>query len=127
VTDIDIMRGDTTEFDVIVTRFNATTEQDEPVSLSGAKMWFTVKHNKRDADVDAVFKIDSVTDPIKIRALGNPADGIIRISLLDTDTDSFPGGTTLVFDVQLKEAVGTVTTVEHGYVDVDRDVTISVA
>lgn len=123
--DIDVTSGDHLTFDVYNTRFNEITQTDEPVNLTGAKIWFTVKRTKRDADVDALILKDSVTNPTKVRVVGDPLDGIIRISLDPSDTDSLKGS--LPYDVQVKESDGTITTIIKGYLQVSEDITISTA
>lgn len=124
MTDFAIDRGETVTFDVPVVRWNPTTEQFDPVPLSGSKAWFTIKASTRDADTSALVSYNTVDDPANIIVVGNPDNGILRVSIPDTDTDGLPQSY-LPYDVQLKEADGTVTTIVKGFIAVSRDVTIS--
>jgi len=121
--DIRVTRGDTLVFDVYATRFNETTELDEPIPLAGAKAWFTVKRATRDPDNQAIISVNTADDPTKI-LIANPAGGQIRVDLDPADTLILPKSY-LPYDVQILEADGTVTTVSRGSVEVDRDTTVS--
>lgn len=123
--DIKVVRGDSCTFDVYATRFNPTTGNDEPISLAGAKMWFTCKLETRDTDTSALIRLNSADHPAQVRSISDPA-GQIRVSLLPADTDGLPVSY-LPYDVQLRESDGTVTTIVKGSIEVDRDRTISVA
>lgn len=123
MTDIRVVRGDDLVFDVYATRFNEATGLDEPVPLTGGKAWFTIKHSTRDLDTDAILHFNSLDDPTKVMIV-NPAEGQVRIDLTPADTIDLPRSY-LPFDVQIKEADGTVTTIARGSVEVDRDVTVS--
>jgi hypothetical protein len=118
MTDMILNRGDSIIFDVGVVRLNPTTGLNEPVTAQ--KAWFTAKVNSRDADVDAIIKKDSVSTPTKVLVTA----GNVRVFLDPADTAIYKDRW-LVYDVQIKEASGSITTVERGKIELKKDVTIS--
>jgi len=109
-----MFRGDSLRFAVTVTREGA------PVDLTGGKMWMTAKRSPADADALAVFQVSSPADGIVI----THADaGLAEITIPPAATNSLTAVTRLVYDIQLLEAVGLVTTLETGYLTVNVDVT----
>lgn len=124
MTDIRMTSGDSITFDVFVTRKDANGV-DQPVNLTGAKAWFYCKKQKRDADVDALISLDTSADPLQIRFLAPATDGIIRVTLNPADTDGLASD--YPYDIQVEESDGTVTTVESGFLQVARDITVTTA
>lgn len=112
---IEVIRGDTNTFLVTFVRNNAV------VSLVGAKMWFTVKDKATDPDVNAIIALNSVDNSDQIVS-SFPTSGQFQIQLTDADTDLLVK-TAYLYDVQVKEANGTVTTVQRGKLKVVRDIT----
>jgi hypothetical protein len=123
MSEIVMVKGDTTVFDVAMTRLNLLTEQEEPVPLAGAKAWFTAKKNTRDADINAVIAKDSVSNPSQV--IITPTTGIIRITIIPEDTVGYTGSW-LYYDVQVREADGTVTTIQSGSLELLKHSTIGI-
>jgi hypothetical protein len=117
--DIRLARGDTFVFDVYATR------ADEAVDLTNAKAWFTMKRNRRDADSAALIQHDSSDASTQVRII-QPLLGIVRVKIVPADTSAL-APSYYPYDVQVKEADNTVSTIERGFVELDRDTTISVA
>jgi hypothetical protein len=117
-----MVRGDSKSFNVFVTRENPTTGVDEVVNLTGAKAWFTAKATSVDTDSDAVFKKNSVDNPTKV--IITAITGVIRINIDPGDTEGYPYRW-LVYDCQVKEADGTLTTVQRGKLELLTRATIS--
>lgn len=117
MSDIIMVKGDTAVFDVPITRYNPTTDEYEPVSLTGAKAWFTAKRNSYEADdTNAVIAKNSTDDPANVAMSSN----VVRVIIDPEDTEDYPDRW-LVYDLQIKEADGTVTTVEYGSIEFVRD------
>ena len=113
--DIDMTRGDTPVF-----LMNFTAD------LTGAKIWFTAKHAHTDADNAAVIALSSPSTGISILSVGPPGQARIRIPSNATSalvTPALPRPLTLVYDIQLLEADGTVTTVQQGNLHIRSDIT----
>ena len=122
MSDIQMTKGDSKSFNVYVTRENPVTGVDEVVDLTGAKAWFTAKATHQDADTSAIFKKNSVDNPTKV--IITALTGVIRINIDPADTESYPYRW-LVYDIQIKEASGIVTTVQRGKLELLTESTIS--
>jgi hypothetical protein len=125
-TDFTIRRGDDEIFDVDVRKENGDPLDDEDESgLTGGLhdfegLWFTAKHNIKDADDDAVFQ----------KTLGG---GIVIddedsskavITVMAADTADLPDyQTRLRWDLQSKDGEGLVKTLASGVLIVEPDVT----
>lgn len=119
MSDIKLTRGDDLTFDIYVTRGNP----EVPVILTGAKIYFTIKKTTRDDDADALIEKNSTDNPTECRVLDDIA-GIIRVHVPGSETDDLPVSY-LPYDVQVKEADGNIVTPEKGFVEVERDSTIT--
>jgi hypothetical protein len=117
VRDIVATKGDTIGFDVY-----ATAGEDTPIDLTGGKAWFYVKREHRDGDLDAVISLNTVDDPTKITFVAPATNGQIQVSLAPDDTVNIVDRY-LPYDVQIKEANGTVTTVEWGMLELRNNIT----
>jgi hypothetical protein len=115
--DIEAIRGDTEYYDLAAIRSGA------PVSLVGAnvKIWFSAKRTSDDVDADAVIKLNSADNPIQIVFTDRPA-GLFFIVLTPADTLAIEEEK-LVFDVQVREQDGRITTVVRGKLHILPDVT----
>lgn len=122
MSDLVIIKGDTTIFDVFVTRVNQTTGVDEPVTTI-AKAWFTAKRNSNDIDDDAFISLDSVANPAQV--VITPLAGTVRITLSPGDTVAYDHNW-LEYDVQVKEVDGTVTTVRRGQMKLLKHATVTI-
>jgi hypothetical protein len=122
MSDIQIIKGDTSIFEVDVTRLNESTGLDEAVDLTDAKAWFTAKETFADPDDQAIVLYNSEDDIANITIA--EIEGIVRVSIDPADTAAYPNRW-LVYDVQIKEVDGTVTTVERGNIELLKQATIS--
>jgi hypothetical protein len=115
--DIEAVRGDTEYYDLAAVRSGA------PVDLTGAavKIWFTAKRTKDDLDADAVISLNSTDDPAQCVFTNRPA-GLFYIHVMPTDTANVEEDS-LVYDVQVREQSGRVTTVQRGTLHLVRDIT----
>lgn len=117
--DIDITRGDTPVF-----------LMDFTADLTGAKIWFTAKRAFSDADGAALIALSSPSSGVTILSVGPPGQARIRIPASSTQSLTVPAPPQplrLVYDIQLLEADGTVTTVQQGNLNIRGDVTHSIA
>lgn len=114
-------RGDTEEID-----YDLLDRDGAPLDLSaaGAKAWFTVKRYLSDADQFAVHQATIANGGILPRDGGSLASGRVRVTVPATATASVAEGTTkLYYDLQVKDALGRISTVEKGLFVIDADVT----
>jgi hypothetical protein len=112
--DLVATRGDTNIYNVTVLR------SDQPLDITGSKVWMTAKHFKTDADANAVFQVTSDTTDIDIY---DPIQGRIQIHVLPIHTEGLLEDEVLYYDIQLKEASGQITTIGQGKLEVLADVT----
>lgn len=113
--DIDMTRGDTPTFLL-----------DFSTTLAGAKIWFTAKHSFTDGDGAAVIALSSAGSGITIIDAGPPGQARIRIPAGATSTLVTPNPPVplrLVYDIQLLESDGTITTVQQGNLNIRGDIT----
>lgn len=110
--DLMVVQGETYVFDVHAVR------DEVPVDLTGAKVWFTMKKNRRDVDASALVQHDSSDSSQQVRII-NAVSGVIRVKLVPTDTVNL-APSYYPYDVQVKEADGTVTKLERGFVELSR-------
>lgn len=112
----EMSRGDSQSFEVPV--INPLTEG--PLNLTGAKIWFTAKYNYVDPDERAAIRLNTVDGGVVIT---DALRGLARIDIEPIHTRAFPDGIVrLVYDVQVKDASGFVTTIESGTLKVFPDV-----
>lgn len=119
MADLEAVRGDTNRFKLSVVKHQLT------VDLTGAKIWFTAKHNVEDADSEAAIKLDSVTNPTQI-FITDALHGKAEIVLVPTDTAGLAEDTVLRYDVQVLEN-GNTTTVENGLIEIIPDITRAIS
>lgn len=86
-----------------------------PINLTGATVFFTLKKRKTDLDDDAVIKKD-------ITSFDDPTSGIALLELSKSDTDISPRK--YYFDAQIKDSGGKIASSGVGILIVDQDVTI---
>jgi hypothetical protein len=118
MTDITMIRGDTRTLDVNVKRPNPVTGVLENVLPTQA--WFTAKETYRDADDSAIISLNNVDNPDSILL----TNGNVRVILNPADTATYLYHW-LVYDLQIKESDGTITTVERGFIEFNTDVTVA--
>jgi hypothetical protein len=113
------------------------------VSLTGlgdisasTKLWFSVKNHLRDADTASIVQIDDATGLLYLNAtdasaraangsitVDDAVAGNITIALDEAETDDLVPVNGLVYDVQMLDSSGDVTTLTEGDLDVEGDVT----
>jgi len=112
----EMFRGDTLTFELALTN----PKTGAPLDITGAKIWFTAKNNYVDPDNQAVIALDTVSGGV---AITDAVRGLARVDVPPLATRSFPDGPVkTVYDVQIKDAAGIVTTVESGTLKVWPDV-----
>jgi hypothetical protein len=118
--DIEAVKGDTEYYDLAAKRKTGV------ISLVGlnVKAWFTAKRTKEDIDADAVILLNSETHPTQVVFTDRPA-GLFFVQLLPEDTVDIEEDS-LVFDVQVREQDGRVTTVSRGNLLLVQDITRAV-
>ena len=114
IVDLELPRGDTGRW---LLTFN--------VNLTGAKVWFTAKRAFTDADSAAVIALSTTTGGVTIldAALGTARLVIPSSATSALTTPGPPSPLTLVYDIQIREADGTITTVQQGRLNIRGDVT----
>jgi len=106
-------RGDTKQIGVSVTR------NDSPVDLTGATIWMSAKRSY--PDTVYVFQISTVTDDVEIT---DEEGGLATVTIPPDATSGLSSQVnTLVYDIQVRESDGTITTVGSGTITVNPDVT----
>jgi hypothetical protein len=117
--DFHMYRGDTATFDLIArNNINAT--------LAGCKLYFTAKRSTSETDQHAVFRKTST--PANGITIVDPVAGTITVEIAPADTASLGDGTTtLVWDFQIIDGQSKVSTPLKGTLQVEADVTRSIA
>lgn len=111
----EMHRGDSAAFDLTITK-NAVA-----VNLTGSTLRFTAKRDKADPDADAIIsKVSSDASQIEIT---NAAGGLATVHLVPADTEDLTEQTTLLYDVQVKDATNKVFTLVEGKLKIKLDVT----
>lgn len=77
-------------------------KHDDPVDLTGATLYFSVKRDERDVGNPLIQKISTDSAQIEVP---NPTDGIAKIYLQPSDTQNFET-TQYKFDVWMVSAIG---------------------
>ena len=125
MTDIQMVKGDFVVMDVLVTRLNSETGLDTPVDLTDAKVWFVAKEESAHTDVEAVININSEDNPDEIHVIDPENQGIIEISIIPSRTVDYPYKW-LLYNVQVREVDGLISTVQSGYLELLKNVAISI-
>lgn len=116
-------RGDTLEIRLALFDADGVT----PFSLVGAKVWSTLKRALSDTDVLAVSRVDSAGVSVPSGGsvtVTDAANGRVTIRHASAATDAFETGyLDLYYDVQVRDSLSRVFTVDHGTVSVVPDVT----
>ena len=110
----DFYRGDTKP---IVLTF--TDKNGNPIDLTGATLWFTVKKSPIDLDAEAIIQKKLIT-------FTDPTNGIATIIIMPEDTQTLDAPLKLYYDFQLVDPKGNVTTVLEGTFKLKRDITRSI-
>jgi len=113
MTELSVYRGDDKTWNL-----NFTDANDDPIDLTGATVFFTVKVNKTDKDSDAIISKDQASHV-------DAVNGQTTIVLTNSDTDVKIGN--YYYDIQLVDTSGIVTTIVVGAFRVNQDVSTRVA
>jgi hypothetical protein len=116
VLDLELSRGDTGRWNLAFS-----------VPLTGAKLWFTAKRNVGDTDSLAVISLSTTAGGITIT---DAAAGLAQLVIPSSATASLltplpPAALYLFYDIQLREADATVTTMFSGKLRIMADITQS--
>lgn len=116
MANLDMYRGDKRTWTITV------TQAGDKFDLTGSTIWFTAKKKYADADSAAIIARSTTNGGI---VLTDPTKGVAEVTTLTTETSGLTGNnrTILVYDVQLKDANGRITTVAYGDLIVKPDVT----
>lgn len=113
MSDFTMTRGDNRTIEVAVTSDGAA------VNLTGASLTFTAR-----MDYSAPVLVTKSSATASEITVTNAAGGLAEVYLIPADTSALPHATVYpVYDVQLTQAAGTVTTVVRGKITVNPDVT----
>lgn len=107
---ISIIRRDDTDIQVTV-----KNDEGNAIDITGYTVYFTVKENSNDSDDDAIITKN-------ITSHSNPSAGITSISLDKTETDIEEGD--YLYDFQIKDTDGNISSTERGTFSVVNDITI---
>ena len=124
VTNFTLKKGDTHYLEVLVTRKDQDGV-DQPVDLTGAGMWFTAKNKISDDDIDAVIRKGTSNVSLTGIDITGAVDGEALVTLQPNDTAVGKGTVFLVWDLQLEESDGTITTLNGGRLALSDQVTVS--
>lgn len=123
-THLTLRKGDTHHLEVIVTREDEDGI-DQPVDLAGAQMWFTAKNKTSDDDDEAIIRKGTANVSLTGIDITDAPGGEALITLQPGDTVVGTGTVFLFWDLQLKEADNTITTINGGKLALSEQITIS--
>jgi hypothetical protein len=114
--DLSMIRGDSRTFAFPL------TDASGPIDLTNCSVWMTAKEYYTDTDDSATFQ-KSTSDGITVLDEDN---GLIKVELEPADTTDLDGKRhRLVYDIQVEDSAGAVTTVLRGRLTVYPDVTVT--
>lgn len=109
-SDMQIIRRDDVAYDITFVDVDG-----DPINLTGATVFFTVKRKLTDVDADAVIEKE-------ITVFTTPLLGVATLNLTNSETNIAPGD--YFFDIQLKTVDGKIASSVAGKFFVLQDVTI---
>lgn len=110
--DLTMTRGDSRLVDIAVTNTDGTAR-----NLTGATLRLTVKHGYGDLDTDALFAYSGPAT--------EPTLGTSVVVIPAGATTGLPPISVLVYDIELTESGGQVTTIQTGKLNVAADASIA--
>lgn len=105
-----IYRGDSREY-----KLTFTDSKGAAIPITGWKVYFTVKDNRRDSDDLAVIKKD-------ITVHDDPENGKTKIIISPSDTNDLQPGI-YYYDIQVKRGIENILTVLAGRLKIITDIT----
>ncbi len=108
--DITLIRGDTSSIDFQL------TDNNTPVDLTGATVFFTAKPALTNDTTDSTAVIE-----VEVTTHTDPINGKTVIPLSSTDTDITPG--IYYYDIQIKRDTNIITSIRARKLEVVADVT----
>lgn len=119
-------RGDTFIFDLVIPE-DATDSCSPPKNLTGYEVWFTAKEHYGIPDSQASIRLGTLL-PLTGVVITSAYEGKVRVTVPATATVNFPDTSmTLFYDVQIKDTLGQIFTVESGTLTVEPDVTRAIS
>jgi hypothetical protein len=115
-TVLRMYRGDTRVFDVTITDENGTA-----VDLSTSDLRFTAKYDSRDPDDEAVIVKTVDYGGIDL----GPGTGEATITIDPLDTADLERTTTLLWDLQVTDSTGQVSTAAGGRLIISADISVT--
>ncbi len=116
----EMFRGDTLDFDLDPVLDPVTRA---PKDLTGSSIWFTAKNNYVDPDNQAVIALTLVPTGNGATSILDALRGLAHVTVNPLATRAQPDGIVrLVYDVQLKDAAGKLSTLESGTLKIFPDV-----
>lgn len=121
-TYLTIKRGDTNAFEFTLTRAGVAVN----ITDSSTKVWFTAKKLFADADASAAIRKGTTNTGLSGISITDGANGKYVVTIAPADTSSMSNDTNwFLFDTQVREASGTISTVASGRLAVMPDTTLS--
>ncbi len=116
----DVARGDDTTVNFTIKNPAGTAV----LNVTGWSFWFTGKVDLNDTDGSAVFQRTTANGGITIT---DAANGAISVAIRAVDTSPLTADTTVLCDLQGKDAGGKVNTIMTGKINIKREVTQATA
>lgn len=116
MTFLSMTHGDTVPIQTTITNLPAG-------GLTGCSFWFTAKYFPTDADSAAA--IQKLPGNFSVLTVGsNTVPGVVQVILGPSDTASLPYYTLmLTWDIQMKDSLGNIYTVDSGALRISPDMT----
>ena len=119
MTMLEATRGDDETYELTI-----LAADQQPVNLTGAQLWFTAKRSHHHSDAEAIIRKTIGAGITVVDAAAGRAD----VKVDAADTAGLPADQLqLVWDCQLKDASGQVSTVDSGRLVIVPDVTVATA
>lgn len=106
---LEIKRGDSKSYTLFF-----TDENSVPLDITGYTLFFTVKEKLDDVDTSAKISYTITT-------FTSPTTGEAVINLTPSNTNLIGS---YLFDIQIKDTAGNITTILEGIINFSRDVTL---
>ncbi len=128
IVNLEMSRGDTYVFDHFAKKRDPSVAILVPVDLTGGRAWFTAKRSPTDVDRNATIAISTLADDVYDLGITviTAVAGQIRIAIPAAATKGLPDNSVdLLYDIQVADSGGNVTTTQHGVLTISPDVTLA--